>query len=1250
MINLKIGSLNVWGLGDETKRRQIFSWLREKQFNIYFLQETRCNTQKELLWETEWGYKCLFSSNDRPSQGVMMLFLNNFEFNIKRVKKDEQGRYLIVLIEIGNETILLVNIYGPNTDDAIFFDNIFAELEENVDYPVIMGGDYNICLTELDKQGGRNFNLSHRNARETLLQHINNFNLTDVWRVQNPDKKQFTWRQRAIAVSCRLDYFLVSDSLLNTVEYTTISHGFRTDHSFIEIEIADKENIRRGPGFFKLNTSLLLDKKYINTIENLISIKKAEYTEQQLKPDLAWEMIKLDIRGESVKYAKNKSKARDKRVKEIEKELNDLQEETGEDEGNREKIEELQQELRDQYDVKIKGTLTRAKVRWLKDGERNTKYFIGLEKRNYLNKTIKCLYKDNGEKITKLKEILQEEKRFYQTLYAYKNVNLEDEEIISNFFVNSDSIPKLNDENKHLCEGLIGANECIEAIKTMSNNKSPGTDGLPVEFYKIFWNDIADILIESFNYSYNNKSLSVSQKQGIITLLPKKDKDTRFLKNWRPISLLNTDYKIMTKCIALRLKKVLPTIIHTCQTGFMKDRYIGFNIRLILDLIEYAEQENKPGIIFSIDFEKAFDSVSWEFLEKCIDFFNFGDFFKKWIKLFITDISSCVLNCGWSTGFFPLQRGVRQGCPLSPYLFLLCAEVFGIGFRNNININGMTIKEIQEKLIQFADDTQILLDGTQESLDESISMLESFEIISGMKVNFDKSEIAKLGSSKHEVYQLQKEVKFTDSSLKILGVDIPITGDHNTLINLNYNPQLQKIKTKLGQWSKRSLTLYGKSTIIKTLILPQLIYQLSNLPSPPQNILKEIDDLIFKFIWNNKRAKIKRSQLYLDYSEGGLGIPNVFVHSHSLKLKWIKYLADECFDSGWKKIFLSVNDIGKFIFKCNIKSADIPLLNIKSRFWIDVLQSWCKVHFSSEDNINFISEHPQNYIWFNSNIKIQNKLLYYKPWYEKGITYVKDLLDQNGNFLNYNEFITKYDINVDFLKYYGLINKIRNVISRNGRASNNDKTLHIVLSVKSASKYFYRQLLDSLNKHKERNCFKFWEQKTGNRDINWETIFNRIYCTTIDTKMRNFQYKLVHNIFPDNRTLKKMGVIDDDKCNFCNDQRDSLTHYIWFCPIAQQFWNLIKIWMESLFTIHFEFSLTNILFGDQFVSDFSQNNLINLILLISKHYLHCCKWTKNDPNLSILKEKVKQREKLEKEIAFQTGKINIHNKKWEKFI
>ena len=141
----------------------------------------------------------------------------------------------------------------------------------------------------------------------------------------------------------------------------------------------------------------------------------------------------------------------------------------------------------------------------------------------------------------------------------------------------------------------------------MQNGKSPGTDGFPVEFCKIFWKNIKKLVMNSFSYSYENENMSISQKQSIITLLPTKNNDVRFLKNWRPISLLNTDYKIMTKCIATRLKNNLIKIINKSQSGFTKGRYIGDYIRSLLEVIDLTEEENLSCIVLSIDFEKAFD-------------------------------------------------------------------------------------------------------------------------------------------------------------------------------------------------------------------------------------------------------------------------------------------------------------------------------------------------------------------------------------------------------------------------------------------------------------------------------------------------------------------------------------------------------------------------------------------------------------------------------------------------------------------
>ena len=274
-----------------------------------------------------------------------------------------------------------------------------------------------------------------------------------------------------------------------------------------------------------------------------------------------------------------------------------------------------------------------------------------------------------------------------------------------------------------MCDAILTEAECAEALKSMDSDKTPGTDGLPAEFYKLFWNDISTFLLSALNFGYESGCLSITQRRGIIKLIPKKDAEPFYIKNWRPITLLNTDYKIAAKAIANRFKTVLPKLINNDQTGFMKGRFIDENTRLIDGIIQYAAQHNTPGLLLFIDFEKAFDSLEWPFIQDTLRFFGFGPSIINWVRTFYCRIESCVLNNGWSSSFFQPQRGVRQGCPLSPYLFILTAEVLAKTIRNNRSIKGFYVGNNEVKISQYADDTTLILDGSRESLLTALQLL-----------------------------------------------------------------------------------------------------------------------------------------------------------------------------------------------------------------------------------------------------------------------------------------------------------------------------------------------------------------------------------------------------------------------------------------------------------------------------------------------------------------------------------------------
>ena len=261
----------------------------------------------------------------------------------------------------------------------------------------------------------------------------------------------------------------------------------------------------------------------------------------------------------------------------------------------------------------------------------------------------------------------------------------------------------MEDPDKNSCENQITIDDLTEALRYKSLDKSPGVDGFTTNFYKSFLHELKQRLLDSFLFSFETGELADGQRRGLLNLIPKKDKDLRYLKSWRPVSLLATDYKILAKALAIRLQKVISGLVNSDQVGYIKGRYIGENIRTTEDLMHYTSLKKIPVILALVDFEKAFDTVEWSFLFNTLVKFNFGENFIKWIKLLYTNISSCVSNNGYISNFFTLSRGIRQGCPISALLFILA-----INIRCDMNIKGIMVDGKAFKIGQLADDTTLL--------------------------------------------------------------------------------------------------------------------------------------------------------------------------------------------------------------------------------------------------------------------------------------------------------------------------------------------------------------------------------------------------------------------------------------------------------------------------------------------------------------------------------------------------------------
>ena len=251
------------------------------------------------------------------------------------------------------------------------------------------------------------------------------------------------------------------------------------------------------------------------------------------------------------------------------------------------------------------------------------------------------------------------------------------------------------------CEGNLTEKVIYKSLISFK----AGNDGLTKEFCCCFWNDIKYILIKSLCESKKLIQLCVSQRQAIIKLLKKLNKDKRYVTNWRPNSLLNFDLRTISKSLATRLKNILGKLIDDRQTAYVNEGFIGESGRLTDDVLTVADMEKLSGYFLSVYFEKGFDSLNHNFLIAVLRKYSFGDDFIDWILILFNSQESCVINRGYSTKYFPLERGARQGDPISAYLFALALEIFFILIKGNNNIQGIEIFNCEVEYTACTDDT-----------------------------------------------------------------------------------------------------------------------------------------------------------------------------------------------------------------------------------------------------------------------------------------------------------------------------------------------------------------------------------------------------------------------------------------------------------------------------------------------------------------------------------------------------------------
>ena len=621
--------------------------------------------------------------------------------------------------------------------------------------------------------------------------------------------------------------------------------------------------------------------------------------------------------------------------------------------------------------------------------------------------------------------------------------------------------------------------------------------------------------------------------------------------------------------------------------------------------------------------------------------FNFGIDFKRWIQVIYHNISSCTINNGFSSPFFNLHRGVRQGCPLSGMLFTLTVEILSCAIRSDHLIKGIQVKEKEIKLAQYADDTTTFVkDGF--SLGKLLGLLNQFRECSGLKMNSAKSEAIWLGKNKNSTTKLY-DLKWPQEPIVALGS--AFSYDSGKCQVKNFYDKAAKIQKMFNLWSQRDLSLYGKITIAKTLGLSKIIFSSACLPTPP-HIVSIVDKMVSAFVWNNKPAKVKRESMIGPKEEGGLDLPDYDSIRKSLSVAWVKRMIDGCVEDWMAIPSFYLNEIGgTFVFECNY---DVSLLDLKGlpKFYVNVLSAWSEL--KNEGMPDDCLQVREEILWNNKNICIEGKSMYYKDWHALRIERVKDLLNNKNEFISYQGMIQKVGKHFPFTKLLGLIDAIPcgwKQKLKAGYTEDNDAQRRNKVTLLPAKKIVCKHARRIFVKR------KFKEPLANNRlrrlgveDISKiNEIHSLSFRMTKETKLNIFQFKLIHNILPHKVLLHKMKIVDSALCADCGGQ-ETLRHLLVSCPSLRVFWSDVFAWWNSNSSRAVLFDEFKILYG----YNAADPNFFpfNYFILNAKFHIFKQKLDAKPPALPALLAFLKEKVLIHRAIAIANQTLTTFRTRW----
>lgn len=895
MGEVRIASLNVNGARDPLKRAELYELLKVKRLDVALLQETHSDLVNAAEWGLEWAGLSLLSHNTSVSGGVAILFANNFMPISYELLEVIPGRLLKVRALFENHVLNIICVYAPtNASERVGFLSQLSTLIAGCssDEYLFVGGDYNCTESDID----RNHSEPHMLSRRTLIQCIHTHDLSDVWRTIHREQRQYTWthtHSNMISMA-RLDRFYCYKHHLNIFRNCVIVPVGFSDHWLLYCSVTLKD-VKPKSAYWHFNSSLVHDKHFKEVFKTFWADFKGSKS-SFVSLQQWWDVGKIQIQQLCKQYTQNITRDRAQSIDILEKELKEIQM-LAFSTGNEDEINDLAKKknaLTELLGISAKGALVRSRFRGVEQMDVPSKYFFSLEKKNGQKRFIHALKSQSGALLTDDVEIRKRATQFYQDLYRSE---LKDGGSDGLFLSN---LPQVAVESIPELDAVLTLGELEKALQGMECGKAPGLDGIPVDFYKCFWSEIGEDLLAVLSDSVTRGRLPVSCRRAVLTLLPKKG-DLTDIRCWRPVSLLCSDFKLLSKVLASRLSKVMDQVIHPDQSYCVPGRSIFDNVSLIRDMIHVSKHLGIDLGLVSLDQTKAFDLVEFKYLWDTLLAFGFSESFVNMIRVLYNDVESILKINGGLSAPFKVGRGIRQGCSLSGMLYSLAIEPLLNKLRGALS--GVVLPEFINpiRLSAYADDLVLMVRGDRD-IEVTIKILKDFNTVSSARVNWAKSEALLLGQWADGAPTLPDGLCWKKDGFKYLGVFL----GNDIVMQKNWEGMAESVNGRLEKWKwlLPKMSYRGRVLIINNLVASSLWHRLACV-DPPPDLLNKLQSVVVNFFWDNYHW-VPQPILFLPKDEGGHGLINFHSRTAAFRLQFVKKLLTGPTVVAWKLLSCTV--------------------------------------------------------------------------------------------------------------------------------------------------------------------------------------------------------------------------------------------------------------------------------------------------------------------------------------------------------